>query len=377
MICFVNDYFLKDDNVVPTGPMVQMYLIGRELVHRGWKVGHVVSSRNSKAGLVEEYEGMFVYYLPYHRYGELIGFRGFLNKLKEVNADIYYQRGRSPMTGMTAFYSKKNKKKFIWSSAGEGGMARDKYMNEQLKKKSAIRKLLLYPYFWLQDRVYEYGIRNADIVFAQTEYQLNELKKEYGRDGILFRSGHPVPDIDVMEKTNPPMVLWIGTIKEVKQPELFLDLARRLSKEKAVFYMIGHMSDEKYKEQIISQENEQKSFHYIGEVPFDKTSGWFSKASLLINTTSNDYEGLPNSFIQAWVYGVPVVSLHSDPDDFIKKNKIGYQTGDFNLLVERVKELIRNTKLRIEMGQKARDLAVREFGIEKIVDRFEEICKAL
>jgi glycosyltransferase involved in cell wall biosynthesis len=86
-----------------------------------------------------------------------------------------------------------------------------------------------------------------------------------------------------------------------------------------------------------------------------------------------DYEGLPNVFIQSWLHGVPVVSLHSDPDDFIKKYKIGYQTGDFNLLVEKVRELINVPDLRIKMGQRARDFAIKEFSIQTIVDRFIEI----
>ncbi|OFW52514.1 MAG: hypothetical protein A2163_08185 [Actinobacteria bacterium RBG_13_35_12] len=376
-ICFVNDLFLKDKNVVTTGPMVQMYLIGKELANRGWQVSHIVHSRNNKDGMIEEHEGMYVYYLPYHRYGELMGIRLILKKLNDINADIYYQRGRSPMTGMTAYFTNKNSKKFVWSSAGEGGMARGKYIKEQLKKKSPLRKIVLFPYFWLQDRVYEYGIKNADIVFAQTEYQLNELKKEFNRDGIIFRSGHPIPDISVLKKPNPPVVLWVGAIKKSKQPELFLELAKNLKSEKAEFYMIGNLSDEKYREPIIFQEMEQKNFHYAGEVPFKKMTEWFSKASLLINTTMKDYEGLPNVFIQSWLHGVPVVSLHSDPDDFIKKHEIGYQTGDFILLVERVKELIRNLDLRNEMGKRARDFAVNEFGIKKLVDQFVEICKEL
>jgi len=98
--------------------MVQIYLIGKELEKRGWKVSHVVHSRNNKEGVIEEHEGMHVHYLPYHRYGELIGFRTFLKKLDEINADFYYQRGRFPMTGMAAYFAKRNNKKFIWSSAG-------------------------------------------------------------------------------------------------------------------------------------------------------------------------------------------------------------------------------------------------------------------
>lgn len=375
-ICFVSDYFLKDNNAVTTGPMVQFYLIGKELASRGWKISHVVSSRNYKAGMIEEHEGMSIHYLLHYRYGELIGFRSFLKKLKEVNADIYYQRGRASMTGMTAYFARRNGKKFIWSSAGEGGIARAKYMREQLKKKSGIRKVVLFPYFWLQDRVYEYGIRKADIIFAQTKYQLTKLKKEFGRDGIVFRSGHPIPDINVIEKPVPPVILWIGSIKKVKQPELFLELAKRLSAENVLFVMVGRLLDDNYRESIMLQNKEQNNFHYIGEIPFDKTSEYFFKASLLVNTTADGYEGLPNAFIQAWLHCTPVVSLYADPDDIIKKHKIGYQTGDFEIMVEKVRQLIGDTTLIQEMGKRARRLAIREFGIQNLVDHFIEVINS-
>jgi glycosyltransferase involved in cell wall biosynthesis len=376
-ICFVNDFFLKDENVVITGPMVQIYLIGKELAKRGWEVNHVVTTKNNKANNIEEHEGMIVHFLFYHRYGELLGLYKFLNKLKEINSEIYYQRGRAPMAGMIAYFTRKNGKKFIWSSAGEGGMARSKYTKEQLKKKTWVKKIILYPYFWLQDRVYEYGIEKSDIVFAQTHFQLVELRKEFGRDGIVFGSGHPIPDTEVLEKPKPPILLWIGAIKKSKQPELFLELARRLDSENAFIFMIGRLIDERYQDNIMLQTKTQNNFEYIGEIPFERMPEWFSKASLVVNTTIAGYEGLPNVFIQSWLHGVPIVSLHSDPDDVIKKHEMGYQTGDFDLMVKKVRDLIRDYQLREQMSRNARNFAIHEFSIESITDHFVEVCKTL
>lgn len=367
-ICFVNDFFLKDDDVVISGPMVQMYLIGKELAKRGWQVSHVVTTWNNKIGENEIQNGMDVHYLRHHRYGELIGAVTLLKKLSEVDADVYYQRGRSPMTGIVAYLTKQNGKKFIWSAAGEGGMARGKYTQEQLQKRSCIRKALLYPYFWLQDRLYEYGIQRANIVLAQTEYQLRRLQDVFSRDGIVLHSGHPIPNTNVLQKPDPPVVMWVGSIKSLKQPELFIELANCLREEKASFIMMGRLLDESYRHRIVIQAEIQKNFSYIGEVAFAKTSEWFAKASLVINTSL--IEGLPNVFVQSWLHGVPVVSLFSDPDDLIKKHRLGYQTGTFCAIVEKVRELIRDATLRQRMGRNARNLAVREFGIECVVDKF-------
>lgn len=357
--------------------MVQIYLIGKELARRGWNVSHVVTTKNNKVVQSEEFDGMHIHYLKYRKYGELIGVYSFMNKLKEINADIYYQRGRAPMTGLVAYFAKHNGKKFVWSSAGEIGMAKGKYVNEQLRKKAGIRKILLYPYFWVQDRVYQYGIKYADIVFAQTEYQLKKLKKDFFRDGIIFSSGHDVPDKEVLKKTEPKIVLWIGAIKSSKQPELFLKLAQHLKSEKAKFIMIGRLNDERYADKISHQIKSQKNFQYIGEVPFDKVSEWFSKASITVNTTIPGYEGFPNVFIQSWLHGVPVISLHSDPDDLIKNHRIGYQTGNFESMIGKVREMIRNDRLLKELGIKARNYSIEYFGIERLVNRFLEIVEPM
>ncbi len=367
---------MKDAGVVTTGPMVQIYLIGKELKCRGWRVSHVVTTRNiDKVGKIENIDGMHIHYVRHHRFGELAIIGVFLRTLHKVDADVYYQRGRAPMTGLTAYCARKKVKKFIWSSAGEKGMAKGKYVHEQLKKKKGIRKVLLYPYYKLWDRMYEYGITKADMVFAQTEYQLLELKKAFHRNGVILSSGHPVPGKHVLQKPNPPVILWIGAVKRVKQPELFFELARRLHSENAQFVMIGRLVDMRYRNTLYHHMKKQDNFSYQKEVPFETVSEWFAKASILVNTTLKDYEGLPNVFIQGWLHGASVVSLYCDPDNIVKKNALGFQVSDFSELAEKIRTLIRDADLRREMGSRARAYAVKNFGIEALVDQFVEVVR--
>jgi glycosyltransferase involved in cell wall biosynthesis len=45
----------------------------------------------------------------------------------------------------------------------------------------------------------------------------------------------------------------------------------------------------------------------VGHVPFAQVGRWFDGAAVVVNTS--DYEGLPNTFMQAWLRGIPTLSF--------------------------------------------------------------------
>lgn len=374
-ICFVNDYFLKDSSATITGPMVQTYLLGTGLARRGWRVEYVATTRSSLAGRVEVHDGVRVHYVRASRRLEIGSARAVARKLAGIEADVFYQRGRSLLTGVTCDAAKRCGAKFIWGSAGEGGCQRSKYSDRQLAKKHGPKRLLFRPIYAWSDQVYESAIESAHVVIVQTEYQQQELKREFGRDSIVMKSGHVSPPETVLEKPQPPIVLWIGSIKPAKQPQLFLDLMARLHSLDARFWMVGRAEDEQWKTRLAELTQQNRKLTYPGEVPFEEVGRVYAQASIQVNTTVPDYEGLPNAFIQSWLHGVPVVSLHSDPDSVLGREGIGFRAETFDQLVERTRFLIERPAERREMGLRARRFAEKEFGMEVILDQFEAIVR--
>jgi len=372
-ICFVNDFFLKDPSATITGPMVQTYLLATGLARRGWTVDYVATTRSDRAGTSESHDGVTVHLVRASERWELGGALRIQRHLRAIREDVFYQRGRSALTGVAARAARACGGKFVWASSGESGVRRRKYLGQQLAKKKGWKRLLHWPIYARADRLYESGIEAADLVLVQTETQREELRKEFRRDSVVFRSGHPSPPESVLHKPQPPVVLWIGAIKPAKQPQMFLDLAAKCRDSDARFVLVGRVEDPKWRTTLAAAARNHPKFSHRDEVPFDQVSAVYAEASVLVNTTVPDYEGLPNAFIQAWLHGVPVVSLHSNPDGILEREGIGYYAGTFEGIVDRVKHLLLHTTEREAMGRKARAVAEKQFGIERILDEFERL----
>ena len=210
---------------------------------------------------------------------------------------------------------------------------------------------------------------------AQTEYQGSLLLKNYKRKlTAIIPNFHPKPEKEIV-KESPIKILWVANLKPFKRPEIFVRLAKDLSGLKDVkFQMIGscaatNLSYTKLLSEIESLDN----LEYLGGKSQDEVNEHLSKAHIFVNTS--DCEGFANTFIQAWMRKVPVVSLTVNPDNILESHKVGYCSNTYEKLVTDVSELIKNNDLRNEMGENARQYAFENHS-EKNMRRLIEVFKA-
>ena len=99
----------------------------------------------------------------------------------------------------------------------------------------------------------------------------------------------------------------MGGLREVKQPAVFLDLARRVPHVR--FVMVGGSvpSDPQYAAKIRDAARSIPNLTLTGQVPQREVVRILRSASILVNTSR--FEGFPNAFLEAWAAGSPVVSL--------------------------------------------------------------------
>lgn len=217
---------------------------------------------------------------------------GLWQAMKRADADVYYQRSASMITGLMALFGRWHGRPTVFSGASDTNF---------IPGRENIR--------YARDRaLFRYGLRHADGVVLQTERQQALLQRHYGSRGVVIRSCYQVPDGTANARAGG-VVLWVGTIREVKRPEMFVEIARQLPQ--VHFRLVGGPTDDD-----MAMRNRYAKLNILaagvpnleltGFVPFAEVEAHFDQASVLVSTSSN--EGFPNTFLQAWARGIPVVS---------------------------------------------------------------------
>lgn len=346
------------------GPDVHQVLLAKELIKHGFKISFISYDEGGEP--VEYIKGIEVIKIhkDTHRLKILnIISRAFRvwNAMRKAKAHIYFHAGG--VSGIVSPFCKLIRKKFICD------IASDSWVNRKVghqKLKNFNRSI-----FSLDAFGYWEDINLADAIIVQSEFQKKMLKKNFSKEGFLIKMPFPLSGRGVLEKSNPLIVLWVGGMAEVKQPELFMRLAETIPE--ARFQMIGGCSPENQElyDKIKETSKRISNLEFLGVVPFHEVNEYFSRASILVNTSM--FEGFPHAFIQAWMHYVPVVSLNADPDELLCKNRLGFHSKTFDQVVEDIKTLLKNEALREEMSVNGRKYVEREHDITKNIREYIEV----
>ncbi len=265
------------------GAELQQTLIAREMVKRGHKVSMICMNHGQENNInvngVTVYraykpdEGIPVLRFIYPR------FTSIWRSMKEANADIYYQRSAGMLTGIVSAFCCKYGRESIYAAASNKDFVRN---TPRIKYK--------------RDRMlFEYGLKNVSRIVVQNTDQKSLLKRNYGRDSNIVGNGYALPVRKNVQ--NEGYILWVSTIKSVKQPQIYLELAKSLPQYS--FKMIGGqgLGQERLYKRIEATATMIHNLEFLGFVPHVEVDAYFNDALLFINTSES--EGFPNTFLQA------------------------------------------------------------------------------
>ncbi|KNY26596.1 glycosyltransferase family 4 protein [Pseudobacteroides cellulosolvens] len=217
--------------------------------------------------------------------------------------------------------------------------------------------------------LYRLGLFNSDVIVSQTEKQKSELKKKLGLDSTIIKNGFFIDNnIDI---TNKKHILWVSRAVDMKRPELFIRLAEECPEEQFVIIIPGN---DPVKDRAREQASKLKNIKLLDYVEFFQIQKYFDEAKLFVNTS--EFEGFPNSFIQACLGKTPILSFNVNPDEFLTKNNIGFCCNDdFDLALKFIKDLD-SEKIKV-YGNNGIKYIQENHDIEKNALKYEEIIKKL
>jgi len=277
--------------------------------------------------------------------------------MKRADADIYYQNGMGYETGQVALWCRGHRRKFVYSVASNPDC------DSRLPEMHTLRERVLY----------RYGLKHADKVIVQTRRQQEMLQGNFGRDSVILPMPCPGPsedDTSCYEQTldRENRVLWIGRICEVKRPDRLLEIAEACPDLQ--FDFVGPAANSEYARIVCDRAKTIENITVHGSVSRRHVPPFYKKAKVLCCTS--DYEGFPNTFLEAWSYGIPVVSTF-DPDGVIVSDGLGFVAQDVEGIVAYLREIIQSPEVWLRASRAAKQYYRANHTPDVCLPRFERL----
>ncbi len=292
------------------------------------------------------------------RLGYLMDAMPLYRALRAIGPEVIYQRVAGGYTGICAHYARRHRVRMLWHVAHDSDVSRD----NSFFGRNPLRR-------FLERRSIEYGIRHASHIVTQTHDQALLLKSNYSRVAdMVIPNFHPLPDA-TWQKADPIKVLWVANLKPIKRPDAFVRLAMALQDLANVqFVMIGAPASSEARgwcDTLMQTVGATPNLTYLGKLSQDEVNRQLEQAQVFVNTSVQ--EGFPNTFIQAWMRKVPVVSLNVNPDRVLDDERIGIHAGSEPELAQAVRSLVTDADKLRGFAERARKYAARQHSLQNSV----------
>lgn len=277
--------------------------------------------------------------------------------LDRADAEVVYHNCAEYVTGQVYSWCRRRGRRFVYSIASD------------MDVDARLPELGKFYERWL----YLYGLRGAARVIAQTGRQRDMLRDNFRRDATVLPLPCPVPgagDAGAREPTGADcQVLWVGRIAPVKQLELLLDVAGLLP---AMTFHVAGMPYEgdAYSDSMLTRARAMPNVKVHGAVERDRMNAMYCGASLLCCTSK--FEGFPNTFIEAWSFGLPVVTT-VDPDGLIAARGLGAHALSAADLASALATLATDTGKWRAAARAAREYYWNNHALDPALARFEQV----
>ena len=168
---------------------------------------------------------------------------------------------------------------------------------------------------------------------------------------------------------------FVGRVTKIKRPDRFLDVVSEMKRRGvAVEFFIAGDGEllEGCRERIAGEDLPVKILGWQSDI--EKV---LAAADVVLLTSDN--EGTPLSLIQAGMAGLPVVTTRvGSVPEVVLDGITGIITGlDVQEIADALEKLANSSEIRAQMGAKAQEFTLANFGVKRLVRDHEELYKKL
>ena len=275
--------------------------------------------------------------------------------MRRADADIYYQRTAGAGISFVAAFARSRHRLSVYAAASDSdfdpGLPSIRFGRDRM--------------------LFRWGLRNVSGIVVQSERQRQALARHYGREATVVSSCYGYTG----RPSRPGgMILWVGTIRGIKRPELFIELARRCPHYRFRLVGGGARDEDGLFDRISREAATLPNLEMTGFVPFADVEKCFDDGSLLVNTSVA--EGFPNTFLQAWSRGMPTVSFF-DPDVRWKEHAVGEVVGSLDDMAKCVQSLMSDEERWRRASSLCREYCAVHHSVDRAVDAYEAMLDHL
>lgn len=222
-------------------------------------------------------------------------------------------------------------------------------------------------------------LRGANLFICLGPKQAFELHDDFkvpSEKISCIPNGRKRPYLAVLEKkSNEFEILVVGALSPEKNPQLALELAKEVRKEKpeTILTFVGDGPMRSNLEYRAKRDFPLNSVRFEGQV--SNVWPYYQRSSVLLLCSQT--EGVPGVVIEASYAGLPTIAWNvGDIETVLEDGLNGRVTpfGESSSLLKALLSVALNEKLRQDMADNAIDTSTK-FGIDKVADAYIEVLR--
>lgn len=200
--------------------------------------------------------------------------------------------------------------------------------------------------------LWEQTVLRCDHLYSNSEAVRESLEREYGLPSKVIPTGVDTTFFTPDRSRQPNRrlrVLFVGSLRPFKQPQLLLDAAARFPQ--ADFRIAGEgLLLPQLQEQI--RREGLRNVKLLGLLPADKLRLEYQQSDIFL--FPSQWEGSPKVILEASACRLPVIVRRNYSPETVLHGVTGYQVASDEEIFDSLARLIADSNLRFELGEAAR-----------------------